>query len=61
MKPHNITSLTIEPDTDGIAFTLRVKINGGGELILNGPDAIPAFYTISSVATDPYEDERTVH
>lgn len=61
MKPHNITSITVEPDVDGISFTCRVKIKGGGELVLNGPDAIPVFYTISSVATEPYEDDRTIH
>lgn len=61
MKTHNITSITAEPDPDGVAFTLRVKIKGGGELVLNGPDAIAAFYTISSVATECYEDERTIH
>ena len=58
MKHHNITSLSIEPDADGITFTLRVKIKGGGELVLSGPDAIPAFYTISNVVTDVYEDKN---
>jgi len=60
-KPHNIASITAEPDPDGVSFTCRVKIKGGGELILNGPNAIPAFYTISEVATECYEDERTLH
>lgn len=61
MKTHNITSITAEPDPDGVSFTCRVKIKGGGELVMNGTDAIAAFYTISNVATEPYEDERTIH
>ena len=60
-RAHNIASITFEPDPDGIKCTLRVRIVGGGEMILNGPDAIPAFYTISNHCSEQYYDERTVH
>jgi hypothetical protein len=57
-KPHNIASITAEPDPEGVTFTLRVKLIGGGELVINGPEAIPAFYTISNAATEQYDDEN---
>jgi hypothetical protein len=63
-KHHNIASITAEPDADGVTFTCRVKLKGGGELVMNGPDAIPAFYTISGFACEIYEDasdKETVH
>lgn len=60
-KSHNIVSITAEPDPDGVTFTCRVKVKGGGELVLNGPEAFPAFYTIANVAAGAYEDERTIH
>lgn len=59
--PHNIASITAEPDPDGVNFVCRVKLATGGELVLRGPDAIPVFYTVSNLATEPYEDDRTVH
>jgi hypothetical protein len=58
MKTHNVSSITVEPDADGVSFTLCVKIKGGGEMVLNGPEAIAAFYTISGVCTDVYEDDK---
>ncbi len=61
MKQHNIASITAEPDADGVSFTLRVKLTTGGELVLNGPEAIAVFYTISNVSTEPYDDERVIH
>ncbi len=64
-QPHNIASITAEPDPKGVTFTLRVKLIGGGELVIHGPEAIPAFYTISNAATEQYDDnedeKETVH
>jgi hypothetical protein len=63
-KAHNIASITAEPDPDGVTFTCRVKIKGGGELVMHGADAIPAFYTISGFVCEQYDDENegeTVH
>ena len=62
-KPHNIMSITAEPDPDGVTFTLIVKLDGGGELKLNGPDAIPVFYTLAGFTCEQYDDEdgETVH
>jgi hypothetical protein len=60
-KTHNIASITCEPDPDGVSFTLRVKLKGGGELVMHGPDAIPVFYAMSNHTTEPYEDGRTIH
>jgi hypothetical protein len=60
-KPHNIAAITAEPDPDGVTFTLRVKLSNGGELVMEGPEAISAYFTISSHCAEQYDDERTIH
>ena len=53
-KPHNIKTLTAEVDPDGVAFTLRVKMNDGGELVMHGITAIDTFIEMSSIAVNCY-------
>lgn len=60
-KPHNIAAITVEPDTDGVKFKLRIKLTDGGEMVINGRDAIPVFYTVSDIAMEQYNDEGTIH
>jgi hypothetical protein len=62
MKPHNIASITAEPDPNCVTFTCRVKMSNGGELVLHGPDAIDVFYAMAGFTCEQYDDEKeTVH
>lgn len=64
-KPHNISKLTAEPDPDGVTFTLRVKMNDGGELVINGIQALDTFMEMSCIVANVYiQDEKkkeTIH
>ena len=58
MKPHNIKKLTAEMDPDGVAFTLRVTLSTGGELVMHGVQALDTFMEMSCIAANCYiQDE----
>ena len=65
MQSHNIKTLTAELDPEGVAFTLRVKMNDGGELVIHGATALDTFMELSCIAANCYiHDEpkkETIH
>lgn len=66
MKTHNISKLTAEPDPDGVAFTLRVQLETGGDLVVHGSSALDTFMELACIIANCYngddqQDERAVH
>lgn len=58
MKSHNIKTLTAEVDPEGVAFTLRVKMNDGGEFVMRGVHALDTFMEMSCIAANCYVQEE---
>lgn len=57
-KPHNIKTLTAEVDPEGVSFTLRVKMNDGGELVMRGINALDTFMEMSCIAANCYVQDE---